>query len=494
MKKYFVLLTAALLALVACEKNAPLEEPQPKAPTQLVVDFTPAYDAAPDTKAVKKGWENGDVVFIYFEGVKPGYLKMSFDGRAWSTSLEGMQVSDLTENGKTLQAVHYPFCPGMSIRMEGGERYYSESYASWFLQVETEYTVDVSGDIATLSVPGGQLKLTLPDGFVQFFVADPEAVDGGAFLSETSNNIAPVVIDTTGTLSVRPLGAALRGYAYGKGEEKGYVFSGYLNPSRHGKPEYYFFRLLKGLEIYVAWIESAKTLQGSGTTGRAANITGLKWTEDELKGVPMYKDADGNEYFFASMNIGAMFEWDSGGYFAWGEVEPEVPHDNNFYDRRRFDWDAPYRWGSAENKLTKYCTKAGLWGGSGAPDNKLVLDPEDDAAAVWLGGGWRMPTNHEWWGLTANCDWKWTTVSGVNGYLVTGKGGYIGNKIFLPAAGIGRDTLLNGADDIGCYWSSTLVADYPEKAWGLGFDGGNQIVSGYDRCFGMPIRAVFTLQ
>ena len=49
MKKYFVLLAAALLVLAACEKNAPLEEPQPKAPTQLVVDFAPAYGADPDT-------------------------------------------------------------------------------------------------------------------------------------------------------------------------------------------------------------------------------------------------------------------------------------------------------------------------------------------------------------------------------------------------------------------------------------------------------------
>ena len=108
-----------------------------------------------------------------------------------------------------------------------------------------------------------------------------------------------------------------------------------------------------------------------------------------------------------------------------------------------------------------------------------------------------MPTNHEWWGLIDNCIWTWQenyNDCGVNGYLVEGKGGYSGNKIFLPAAGVGRNTDLRGAGDIGCYWSSTLVADYPEVAWDLGFDDGNQIVSGYDRCYGLPIRAVFTLQ
>ena len=79
MKKYFVWLAAALLALAACEKNAPLEEPQEAAPMQLVVDFAPAYGGTPDTKAVKKGWEDGDVVYIFFQDVANGYLRMSYN-------------------------------------------------------------------------------------------------------------------------------------------------------------------------------------------------------------------------------------------------------------------------------------------------------------------------------------------------------------------------------------------------------------------------------
>ena len=98
-----------------------------------------------------------------------------------------------------------------------------------------------------------------------------------------------------------------------------------------------------------------------------------------------------------------------------------------------------------------------------------------------------MPTDTEWWGLIDNCDWTWRTVSGVNGYLVEGRGEYWDNKIFLPAAGIGDYTSLGDAG-YGYYWSSTLLAGYPAEALLLDFYDGNQIVFGYFRCDGMPVR------
>ena len=65
-------------------------------------------------------------------------------------------------------------------------------------------------------------------------------------------------------------------------------------------------------------------------------------------------------------------------------------------------------------------------------DGKTVLDPEDDAAAVNLGGKWRMPTETEVTELVNMCTWEWTSVNGVNGCKVTGPNG---NSIFLPASG-----------------------------------------------------------
>ena len=62
----------------------------------------------------------------------------------------------------------------------------------------------------------------------------------------------------------------------------------------------------------------------------------------------------------------------------------------------------------AYNKLTKYCTDAN-YGDNGFTDNKTTLDPEDDAAHVNWGGGWRMPTAAEVDELIDNCTWTWTT-------------------------------------------------------------------------------------
>ena len=99
-----------------------------------------------------------------------------------------------------------------------------------------------------------------------------------------------------------------------------------------------------------------------------------------------------------------------------------------------------------------------------------------------------MPTEAEWWDLIDNCDWTWTTVSGVNGSLVKGRGDYSASEIFLPAAGLGEDTRLGNAGDYGFYWSSTLHDDYPHVAWYLDFHDGEQNVFGYSRDFGLPVR------
>ena len=503
MKKYFVLLTAALLALAACEKTAPLEEPQPKAPTQLVVDFTPAYDAAPDTKAVKKGWEDGDVVYIFFQDVANGYLRMSYNAGAWSTDVKETNPGDVAaglESGNVLTAVFLPFNSADAAPVfdtaENMWRFTNSAYAYYMFAGPVAYTVEASGDVATLSLSGGgPLELVVPDGFVQFFIKDDAAENGKAALNVTG--MMPCGVDVVDVMGSRgdpgdqygkylPFDAALPGYVYGSGEEKGYLFSGLLASSMLNDFADYEFRLTDGLSSKVAKATN-KMLNSSGKEHRAANITGLTWADDVLEAVPMYKDTDGNVYYFASMNLGAMAATDYGAYFAWGEVEKNIPSGNTF--SRNFDWDE-YKWGNSEDHLIKYCTtdKPSSWAGSGAPDNKTVLEPDDDAAVVWLGGGWRMPTDAEWRGLFNKCGWTWTTVSGVNGCLVKGKGEYKDNQIFLPAAGLGEDTRLGFAGDYGCYWSSTLHADYPHVACYLDFDDVEQYVFGYSREYGLPVR------
>ena len=179
---------------------------------------------------------------------------------------------------------------------------------------------------------------------------------------------------------------------------------------------------------------------------------------------------------WATCNVGATTPEDYGDYFAWGEVEP----------KEAYNWST-YKYGAGTyDSMTKYCYNSD-YGKDGFTDNKTVLDPEDDAAAVNWGGVWRMPTKAEQDELHNNCTWTWTTQNGVNGYKVTGPNG---NSIFLPAAGCMGGGTLYHAGSCGYYWSSSLdtVGPYLADYVYFGSDG----VGWYyiDRYYGHSVRPV----
>jgi hypothetical protein len=156
---------------------------------------------------------------------------------------------------------------------------------------------------------------------------------------------------------------------------------------------------------------------------------------------------------WASFNLGATTPEEYGDYFSWGETLP----------KSNYNWST-YKWCNGSwNTLTKYCTDSY----TGFKDNKTVLDPEDDAATVALGGSWRMATNAEWTELGTKCTWTWTTQNGVKGRLVTGPNG---NSIFLPAAGYRDGTSLSDAGSYGYCWSSSLRTDLPRYAYDVDFN------------------------
>lgn len=171
-------------------------------------------------------------------------------------------------------------------------------------------------------------------------------------------------------------------------------------------------------------------------------------------GFVCYNEESGSYYrfFFAACNLGANAPEEAGGYYAWGETETKstysqenykwskaVTHPAGTYDEGdgktveiKEDW--------TEYFLKKYCpaNQAAYWAGEGEPDGKTVLDPEDDAAHVALGGKWRMPTSDEISRLNvtpydSRYTWEWITINGQDGYKVT----YLplGTSLFLPAVG-----------------------------------------------------------
>ncbi|MBQ5795918.1 MAG: hypothetical protein IIW14_08010, partial [Kiritimatiellae bacterium] len=141
---------------------------------------------------------------------------------------------------------------------------------------------------------------------------------------------------------------------------------------------------------------------------------------------------------WATCNIGAEKPWNSGYYFYWGDKDGSS---------RNFSF-------SASNTPTMGKDISALQrDGWITLDN--VLSPEHDAARVQWGGRWRMPTYEEFKDLNNNCDWDWTIVNGVKGYIVRGRGDYASVSIFFPCAGSIFNSSIELSGSECWYWSST---------------------------------------
>ena len=169
---------------------------------------------------------------------------------------------------------------------------------------------------------------------------------------------------------------------------------------------------------------------------------------------------------WATMNVGASSPEDYGDYFAWGETTPKQD-----YSEDNYKW-----YNTVTGKYTKYSS-------SGYVGDKTELDPEDDAAYVNWGSGWRMPSPDQIKELMNECDWKWTTRNGVGGRLVTSK--HNGASLFLPAAGYRRSGDLTGTSYC-IYWSRMVSSSGARYAIGTEDPG----LVNSPRYFGQSVRAV----
>ena len=176
---------------------------------------------------------------------------------------------------------------------------------------------------------------------------------------------------------------------------------------------------------------------------------------------------------WCSCNVGASSPEQYGGYFAWGEIEPNkataYTQDNyRFYD------------GETESgEYSKYNSSDGL----------QELELVDDAANVIMGGDWHIPTNLQAEELLNNTTSSWTTDyngTGVAGVILTSTANT--NSIFIPAAG---GYWQKGPDGIGEYstlWCQALKTVY--VAYAFGFSNSDNGVFDVDRFGGVSVRGV----
>ena len=115
-----------------------------------------------------------------------------------------------------------------------------------------------------------------------------------------------------------------------------------------------------------------------------------------------------------------------------------------------------------------------------------ITGSSNDAATQILGSAWRMPTLDEWIELTNTCTMTWTTVEGINGYLVSNNG----NSIFLPASGYREETSTYSTGTEGHYWTGSRWSGGVTATFGA-FDTTNPSNSGsWIRAYGRSIRPV----
>lgn len=189
---------------------------------------------------------------------------------------------------------------------------------------------------------------------------------------------------------------------------------------------------------------------------------------------------------WATMNVGATEITGTnsyGKYFAWGDIVGQT-------------WN-----GSS-------------WSGGGFSDvpsigNPKKLSLEIDAANVFWGDPWRMPTSAEFKALTDATYWAWDGTD--KGYYVyapqsgdAGKHNETANTydksnalLFFPAAGYGLDAELRAVGTDGNYWSSSPITSiWIENCGGklyfyfADFIGDVSPQMPHDSSHGLPIRPV----
>ena len=240
---------------------------------------------------------------------------------------------------------------------------------------------------------------------------------------------------------------------------------------------------------------------GTNSTDRSVHTNGnyrLLWDARADLGQVLYS----NMVLRVTVDHGRVQLWEGGPYWATTNIGADEPHEHGYYfwwgdtigyKRVNSAWGASdgssSNFSFSDNNTPTYGKDIAMLKSDGWITADGVLALERDAAHVHWGGSWRMPTGQELSVLNSKCSWKWTTMNGVNGWLVSGTGDYVSASIFLPAVGFGFGTSLGGTGSLCNYWSS-VPHSYSDYSCDLYFLSSAHYSSFSDRYRGYPVRPV----
>lgn len=199
---------------------------------------------------------------------------------------------------------------------------------------------------------------------------------------------------------------------------------------------------------------------------------------------------------FAKSNLTATGlaekETDFGGYFAWAATELWYTSCSQIGTSLSFNWKIGKTEGYVESNAPYYNTSRQSY--SKYLSEGDIIEANDDAAQVILGGDWRLPTKEIWqelidanntmvyWGKNGNKSLE--TVDGIQGIKIS-KIHDSSISLFLPAAGLVWKLESYAVTTNGLYWTGSWNAYY------LNFYNGTvDMQPNGDRCNGWAIRPI----
>ena len=179
----------------------------------------------------------------------------------------------------------------------------------------------------------------------------------------------------------------------------------------------------------------AKEMTFSGYAMTAGKL--YHFYQDDSRGDPPYGGCpDGDHHhavdlglpsgnLWSCCDLGAEYPWEFGPSLAWGEIDLVTKNTSNWLNYKFMKEDNEE---NNEKNISKYQIPDKRynmpWYNSAdstfVGDNKKELDPQDDAARVNWGGGWRMPTQADAEELINYTNQVWT-----DNYNGTGQSGFI---------------------------------------------------------------------
>ena len=185
---------------------------------------------------------------------------------------------------------------------------------------------------------------------------------------------------------------------------------------------------------------------------------------------------------WATCNVGASKPSETGLYFQWGDTQGYTDEQVGFGEgKKTFLWhDYKFSIDGIPSNFIKYTTPG------------TMLELEDDAAHVNMGGDWHMPTPDQILELitTTNTASKWVTQDDVIGRLFTSKKD-TSKSIFIPAIGYAWNGSVSNIGHCGYIWSSMLSDSRVISGQHLFFGlGGYGLYNEYGRCDGFSVRGV----